>query len=65
MGSRRTKKLTVLERSILDDERLQPLSKEFGAIAVWHASVDVLGFPPWLLSTNDLLLILNYLKKEE
>lgn len=66
MGSKRTKKLTLLERLILDDVKLQPLVEKFGANAVWQASIDVLGIPPtWMLSTNELLTISNYLTKEK
>jgi hypothetical protein len=54
----------VLERSIFVDELLQPLAEEFGALAVWHASVEVLGYPPWLLGTQELLSISSFLNSK-
>lgn len=61
----RRKKLTALERFIWDDETLQPLAKQFGAMAVWHASVESLGHPPWLPSTTDLMTIFETLKLKQ
>lgn len=46
----------------MSDERLHPLADKFGPLAVWFASVECLGFPPWDLRTDDVLKIVSFLE---
>jgi len=47
-----------------DNPQLAPLVDRFGAEAVWHTGIDVLGYPPsWCRNTSEILKIQDALTK--